>query len=141
MKLQSSTFLGRGWGFPPTFSRASFSVQMVEEGEDIRQSLLILFSTALGERIMVPEYGCELFELLFQALTTSLSTQMKVMVERAIVTWEPRIDVQSVVVAADGATPGLATITVEYVVRATNSRSNFVYPFYTNEANVPVPGP
>jgi hypothetical protein len=114
---------------------------MVEEGEDIRQSLLILFSTALGERIMVPEYGCELFELLFQALTTSLSTQMKVMVERAIVTWEPRIDVQSVVVAADGATPGLATITVEYVVRATNSRSNFVYPFYTNEANVPVPGP
>lgn len=141
MAISDRSFLGTGWSFPPTFSRRSLGVEMVSDEQDIRESLWILFSTARGERIMVPEYGCQLSELLFQALTKSLATQMKTMVTQAILNWEPRISVTDVSVEIDAKVAGLATINVAYVVRLTNTRSNFVYPFSTNEATLPSRGP
>jgi phage baseplate assembly protein W len=135
------SFLGTGWGFPPTFTRQSRGVIMVRDEEDIRESLWILFSTSPGERLMVPEYGCQLREMIFQALTTSLLTQLKDMVSRAILDWEPRITVEDVNVAADPEVAGLVTIDVSYTVRTTNTRSNFVYPFSLNEATIAPRGP
>lgn len=132
----AASFLGTGWSFPPTFSRASLGVEMVSDDRDIHESLLILFSTSLGERIMVPEYGCQLRRLLFRPLTKSLMTQMQTMVSRAILAWEPRITVEDVLVETNDSVPGLATITVDYTVRTTNTRSNFVYPFHTTEATL-----
>lgn len=129
-------FLGHGWSFPPTFSRALRGVEMVSGVVDIRESLRILFATGLGERVMLPGYGCDLWRMVFQELTPALLTEIKDMVEQAIVLWEPRIDVHAVDVYRDPDEDGLIQIAVVFTIRNTNTRSNFVYPFYMREATM-----
>jgi phage baseplate assembly protein W len=141
MKNLERAFLGTGWSFPPTFSRAGGGVEMVSEERDIRESLWVLFCTALGERVMVPEYGTALWQLVFQNVTTSLMTQIEDAVRQAILYWEPRIDVDAVTVEPDASVAGLVLVTVEYTVRSTNARSNLVYPFYLQEGTLPAQGP
>lgn len=141
MAATDRSFLGAGWGFPPTFTRQSLGVAMVRDEQDIRESLWILFSTTPGERVMVPQYGCALQELLFQGLTRSLLTRAEKMVRQAIATWEPRVDVHEIRVRESTDVAGLVTITVDYSVRLTNTRSNIVYPFYTREATLQGQGP
>jgi len=129
-------FLGTGWSFPPTFSRPLLGVEMVSGVADIHESLRILFSTTPGERVMLPEYGCDLWRLLFRGLTTTLMTEIKDMVEQAIVLWEPRINLLGVEVVRDPTQDGRIDIEIDFVVRGTNTRSNFVYPFYLQEATL-----
>jgi uncharacterized protein len=131
-----SAFIGTGWSFPPTFSRATASVEMVGDGTDIRQSLYVLFSTAPGERVMVPTYGSQIWTLVFRAVTTNLTTQLAEFVREAVLYWEPRIDVDDVTVTPDAGTAGLVLVTLEYTVRRTNTRNNLVYPFYIQEGTL-----
>ena len=114
---------------------------MVSGLEDIQQSLMILLSTRIGERVMVAEYGCALSSMVFENLTTALLTRLHDMVERAIVKWERRIRVDDVLTEIDPVEPGLVRIEVVYTIRATNTRSNFVYPFYVHEATIAPPAP
>lgn len=107
---------------------------MVSDEEDIDQSLKILLSTRHGERIMQPEYGCNLDVLLFETINTSLITFVKDLIEKAVLYYEPRIDLKQLDIVTDRVAEGLLTITGEYVIRATNSRYNLVYPFYLKEA-------
>ena len=129
-------FLGTGWSFPPTFSRLDASVVMVSDDTDIRQSLWVLFSTSLGERIMLPEYGSQIWQMVFQAINTTLTSRLQEMVRQAILNWEPRIDVDQVSVQPDATAHGLVLITVYYTIRRTNARSNLVYPFYIQEGTL-----
>src|SRR2546429_444720 len=105
-------FLGTGWGVSPTFLRALQGGGKVSGLADIRESLRILFATAPGERIMLPLYGCDLWRMVFRDLTMTLLTELKDMVEQAIVLWEPRIDVLSVSVVQDPVEDGLVRIGV-----------------------------
>lgn len=130
------SFLGTGWGFPPEFSRKAGSCRMVSGLEDIRESLAILLATVPGERVMVPTYGCDLQRFLFQDLTTGLIAQVRETVATAVVRWEPRIDLISCQVSADADQPALLLIDIVFRVRATNVRSNMVYPFYLSEATL-----
>jgi hypothetical protein len=127
---KSTSFLGTGWSFPPEFSRATGSVSLVSDREDIEQSLQILLATRPGERIMQPDYGCNLDKLMFEPLDTTLITYVEDLVKKAILYHEPRINPESVKVAEDTDQPGLLNVKVEYTIRTTNSRYNFVYPFY-----------
>jgi phage baseplate assembly protein W len=136
---KEKSFLGTGWSFPPTFSRATHGVVMVSDDQDIHESLWILFSTSLGERIMLPQYGSQLWRMVFRSITTTLRTEMKGMVAQAILYWEPRITVEDITVTADDAIHGLLLIDVSYTIRKTNVRSNLVYPFYTQEMTIPPP--
>jgi hypothetical protein len=129
----SNSFLGTGWGFPPTFIATARSVGMTEGQEDIHNSLAILLSTALGERVMLPDYGCNLEELLFEPMDTGLSTLLFDRIRTSILYYEPRIEVEDITVQTDRVTEGLLLIEVLYRVRANNSRFNFVFPFYKNE--------
>jgi uncharacterized protein len=126
-------FLGRGWSFPPAFDRQAKGVVMLEEEADIQSSLHILLSTRLGERVMLPTYGCNMDSLVFEAMNLTLLTYMKDLVENAILYHEPRIDLDKVVIDTTRQTEGLLLIEIIYVVRTTNSRYNYVYPFYLNE--------
>ncbi len=135
MAQSESAFLGTGWSFPPTFDRGDAEVVMVSGFADIKESLYILLSTALGERIMVPEYGCGLQQYVFQNVTTTWLTSLSTVVRTAILTWEPRVDVESVDSAKSDA-DGMVTISITYVVRLTNSRSNVVFPFYYREGTL-----
>lgn len=126
-------FLGRGWIFPPTFERATAGVDMLSGDEDVASSLEILLSTQRGERVMLPLYGCGVDALLFEPLDTRQKTLLKDMIETAILYHEPRVDVESVELRDDQELEGVVLIEVTYRVKSTNSRFNFVYPYYVNE--------
>jgi phage baseplate assembly protein W len=127
------TFLGRGWSFPPTFNRSRPGVDMLEHEADIASSLEILLSTLPGERIMLPQYGCNLTELVFESLDTRMKTMMADKVESAILYHEPRIDLESVRLDDSRELEGVVLIEIIYRVKSTNSRFNFVYPYYKLE--------
>ena len=132
-------FLGRGWAFPPSFSKWGHSVSLVDDVEDIRQSLYILLHTAQGERVMVPTYGCDLWKYVFRTVTTGLITELHDIVTTAILQWEPRIDLLAVKVSQDPGEQGRIDIEVDFEVRRTNVRANLVFPFYLADAE-PVGG-
>jgi hypothetical protein len=129
------SFLGRGWGFPPEFNRLTKAVNMLEDEADIKSSLEILLSTRLGERVMVPNYGCNLDELLFKPLTLTLKTFVVDLIKTAILYHEPRIEINKIEIDPTNELEGVLLIVLDYTVRATNSRKNMVYPFYKEEGN------
>ncbi len=132
MQENGNNFLGRGWKFPPQFDEAGGKVRMVSNEEDIHNSLEVLLSTKVGERIMQPEFGCNLDEMLFEPLTTSLKTKIKDLVFTAIYNFEARIKPLDVILTGKDL-DGLVEIEVQYMVKATNSRYNIVYPYYLIE--------
>lgn len=109
---------------------------MTADEEDIRKSLEILLSTRPGERVMRPNFGCDLSSLSFEPITSSLKSFIKDLIKTSILYHEPRITVEDVILNADQAQEGKIVITIEYIVRTTNTRTNFVYPFYTQEATI-----
>ncbi|MEM9836880.1 MAG: GPW/gp25 family protein [Bacteroidota bacterium] len=132
-KSRLKSFLGTGWSFPPAFNPLDHTVELVSEAADIRQSLHLLFSTLPGERIMKPEYGCDLQSMVFERLTASTEGQIIDLITTAVLRFEPRIILDEVIVTMDDALEGRINITVLYTIRITNSRDNIVYPFYFNE--------
>jgi phage baseplate assembly protein W len=131
-------FLGRGWSFPPTFDPFHRTVVMVAGDVDIRESLNILLSTSLGERVMLATYGVDLISKVFTTLTTTTANEIATMVARAITEWEPRVSVENVVVS-ESILDGWVAISIDYMVRQTNTRSNIVFPYYQVEATLPPP--
>lgn len=125
-------FLGTGWGFPPEFPRGSGGVTMTSDEDDIRASLAILLSTRVGERVMQPKYGCNLERLLFEPLDSGLAAYMKDLIRTAILYFEPRIILEEVGLELQQ-TEGRVDIQIDYRVASTNTRYNFVYPFYLEE--------
>src|SRR3954471_94356 len=119
--------------------RAAGAVVMVSDDKDIRESLWILFSTSLGERVMLAQYGNQLWRMVFRAIDATLTTEIQDGIAYAILMWEPRITVDTILVTADDTVNGLLQIDVGYTIRKTNVRSNLVYPFYTQEMTIPPP--
>ncbi|HOZ78808.1 MAG TPA: GPW/gp25 family protein [Ferruginibacter sp.] len=130
---QQNDFLGKGWSFPPTFNRTLRSLEMTEKTEDIEKSLQILLTTAIGERIMQPRYGCNMEDLVFESLDTGTRTIITDKIKTAILFFEPRIKVEKIELNDSKGQEGEITVHVEYSVPSTNSRYNFVFPFYRNE--------
>ena len=112
---------------------AAQGVEVTEKVLDIQRSLEILLSTKVGERVMQPKYGCNMDELVFESLDTTTKTIIKDKIQTAILYFEPRIDVKKIEMNTDNELEGIIMLEIEYVVRATNSRFNFVYPYYRNE--------
>lgn len=129
------SILGTGWSFPPIFSKAAKTVLMVSDKEDIEESLKILLSTTIGERFLQPKYGCNLDDFTFEAFNATVQTSLKLNLRNAIQFYEPRIRIAEVLLNTDLIHEGRLDIILEYVIIATNSRFNLVYPFYLNEAN------
>ncbi|CAA0119965.1 Uncharacterised protein [BD1-7 clade bacterium] len=128
------TFLGTGWTFPPRFSLAAGSVETVTGVEDIEQSLTILLSTRIGERFLEPTYGCDLQEFLFAPLNSGNRALLEDTVRDAVLYHEPRIRLEKLLLSSS-TNDGEVLIDIEYTVRTTNTRHNFVYPFYKDEGS------
>ena len=129
---EDRSFLGTGWSFPPTFTDGGNKLQMTSDEEDIHKSLEILLTTRIGERIMQPKYGCNTERLLFEPLDTTLQTYMQDLIRTAILHFEPRINLDKIELIPEP-NEGRITIMVDYTIKGTNSRYNFVYPFYIEE--------
>jgi phage baseplate assembly protein W len=125
-------FIGTGWSFPPLFDPSAGGVEMRTGINDIEESLRIIFTTHLGERVMQPEFGAALDQHLFDPMNSSRLSYLEDQIKRAILYHEPRIDAESVAVTPDEA-EGRLMIGIGYKVRGANSRFNFVYPYYLEE--------
>ena len=123
-------FLGRGWAFPPIFEAATGTLNMVEGKDDIQQSLGIILSTSLGERVMRPQFGCNLKTFQFEPINSGFMAYMRDLVYKALLIHEPRIRVDDIRILTVSVIEGKLLITVDYAVRTTNSRFNFVYDYY-----------
>jgi hypothetical protein len=130
---RSNTFLGQGWAFPPAFARSLNAVLLTSEEENIRENLQILFSTQQGERILNEGYGVSLLSFVFSTPDGDLITEINESIRNAVLFYEPRIKLNDVSTVVDEKNPALLNISIDYTVRTTNSRQNYVYPFYINE--------
>ncbi|SEG60892.1 hypothetical protein SAMN05421847_2936 [Halpernia humi] len=131
--MAENSFLGIGWAFPPTFSKSAGTVETVSQEIDILQSLQILLSTQLKERILRSDFGCDLTPLLYENITVTLLTKMKDIIKTAILLYEPRIKLIDTDFTRTDELSGLINIEIIYQINATNSRKNYVFPYYLEE--------
>lgn len=125
-------FLGTGWAFPVGTDYRG-NIELTEAEDNIEQSVEIIIGTAKGERVMRPEFGCEVHDYVFASADPATLSMIEDAVEEALVQWEPRIDVEDVSAEQDEANPNRVLVDIDYWVRSTNSSANMVYPFYLNE--------
>lgn len=133
MKETKNSFLGRGWAFPPAFNEEMRTLEMVEDDEDIKQSLRIILDTIPGERIMSPTFGCSIRNFVFELNDPTHITMLKDAVYDALLFNEPRIKIGEIEITDDTEIHGLIHINVHYTTIITNTRSNMVFPFYIKE--------
>ncbi len=125
-------FIGTGWSFPPAFDLGRAGVEMRTGIADIEESLRIIFTTHLGERVMQPQFGAALDQHVFDPMNSSRLSYLEDQIKRAILYHEPRIDAESIAVTPDER-EGRLLVAITYRVRGANSRFNFVYPYYLEE--------
>jgi uncharacterized protein len=131
--MSSNSFLGTGWSFPPSFEKSTGEVSMLRDEEDIQSSLHILLTTRIGDRVMQPTYGCNLDELVFESLSSTFKSFIRDLVKTAILYHEPRIKLNKVDLDDSRDLEGVSLISIDYTVRTTNTRFNYVFPYYKNE--------
>ena len=127
--MRRDDIIGSGWAFPAAISRTG-SVRLVSGVDEVDAAIRMILSTVPGERVMRPEFGCAMWELLFAPITAGTLGLVEQAVREALERWEPRITLQSVLATGDQAT-GSVTIVIGYRIRATNDVRNLVFPFYT----------
>jgi phage baseplate assembly protein W len=122
-------FEGRGWQFPIRLDNDGAIAEAREE-DKVRQSIEIILRTAPGERVMRPDFGCGIHDLVFDTVSGAMVGRVASVVAGALATWEPRIDVLSVNPQQDTDDPTRLLIEINYRIRSSNSRFNLVFPFY-----------
>ena len=122
-------FLGAGWKFPPRLDMRGH-IELIHQEQDVEEAILIILGTNKGERPMRPQFGSDLWRLQFAPNNAATASQAVSYVRDALLWWEPRIGVLDVTAAPDRRDPSRLLIEIRYLVRATNSERNLVYPFY-----------
>jgi len=133
MAKEIQSFLGTGWSFPPSFDKLDASVQMVSDVVDIEESIRIILSTIPGERLMQPDFGCDIKKLVFEIADTWLVSELNHIIYHALLQYEPRINFIGLTVADRSQQAGVLYVQLTYTIIATNTRHNMVYPFYYQE--------
>ncbi len=126
--MADEDFLGSGLHSPISLQDGKMKVS---KGDDlIRESILIILGTAKGERVMRPDFGCGINELVFAPNDVSTATLLSFHIKEALLQWEPRIDVLDISVQPDSTEQNRLNINISYKVKATNTKKNLVFPFY-----------
>lgn len=122
-------FIGRGVSFPLRVDQSG-SIAMTDGVSDIDSSIRMVLMTAPGERLMRPQFGCRIWELMFEPINANTLGHMSEAVREAIGRWEPRVQLDDVRLDPSGQANGEVRIEIDYTVRTTNDKRNLVYPFY-----------
>ncbi|MBS0032279.1 GPW/gp25 family protein [Chitinophaga sp. 22321] len=130
MTKDIKSFLGTGWSFPPSFDKSAASVLMISDIEDIEESIRIILTTTPGERTMLPDFGCNIRKLVFEVADARFSGELNHVIYHALLEYEPRIKMIDCQVVDQTMEKGVAYVQINYIVIATNTRHNMVYPFY-----------
>jgi Bacteriophage baseplate protein W len=127
--LAPREFLGVGWAWPVE-ATADGEIALARYEESVRQSVWIILGTSPGERVMRPDFGCGLQDLVFSVGNATTEGLVAEEIRRSLIRWEPRLDLVDLQVAADPARVDVLLVRITYRVRATNNVFNLVYPFY-----------
>ncbi len=127
------SFLGRGWKFPVGVDPATGRIAMSEHEQDIREAIRIILATALGERVMRPDFGCGIHELVFSTISRATTGLFESRVREAIMKWEARVELVQFDISTRDAANGKLEIQMTCRVRDTNNEFNLVFPFYLTE--------
>src|SRR5262245_42578819 len=122
-------FLGVGWAFPPHIN-ARGGLSLARHERDIEEAIHMILLTVPGERVMRPEFGCRVHELIFESNDTSTEGLAAHYVEEALAMWEPRIRMVDVAARVDPDDASRLLIDIRYEIRATHDRRSLVFPFY-----------
>lgn len=133
MALDPKSYLGRGWSFPVRLHEKEGTIRLSEYERDVQESIWIILSTSKGERVMRPDFGCGIHDLVFEVINTTTLAEIENNVEQALGIFEPRIDVRKVSALTGGGMDGQLRISIDYFIRGTNNQLNLVYPFYIKE--------
>lgn len=128
----SKEFLGRGWKFPVKLSSRG-SIDESQYEDDVSEAIKIIIATSMGERVMMPEFGCGIYDYVFESPNTTTLGLVEASVRSSLIYWEPRIELNDVSVSSDESEGNKLLIKVGYTVRSTNNEYNLVYPFYLKE--------
>ncbi len=135
MEIIDRSFLGTGWSFPPTFRRQWYGVEMLSEDADVYSSIGIILATITGERVMLPTFGCNLQPFVFEPMNVPNIAMIEKIVKEALVIHEPRIIVEELASELLQDPEGSRLeVTIHYSIILTNTRYNYVFPFYVSEA-------
>ncbi len=85
---------------------------------------------------MRPDYGCNLEDMLFESVNESLLTYIKDLISKSILYYEPRIQLKKIDILTDNVVEGKVKVEVDFIVRSSNTRFNFVYDYYQREATI-----
>jgi len=127
--VRDREYIGQGLAFPLQLDPRG-GIALASGERDIEQAIRIILMTAPGERMMRPEFGCRIHELVFaphDAATESLAVYY---VQEALARWEPRIDLQAVDIVADPRRDGVLLVEIKYQIKDTHDERSIVYPFY-----------
>lgn len=122
-------FLGKGFAFPMRVDGRGM-VETSTGERSVAEAIRLILGTAIGERVMSPEFGCQIHELVFHPVDANTCSMVSFYVDQALTKWEPRIDDTTVNVYPDPTAENTILIIIEYRVRSTNNLDNLVYPFY-----------
>lgn len=123
-------FLGAGWGFPLGVD-ARGRIGLARGEQDVEQAIKMILLTPKGQRVMRPDFGCLVHELMFAPNDGTTAGLAQYYVQEALEMWEPRIGVRSVNANPDPTGASRLLIEIEYEIKATNDRRSLVFPFYT----------
>jgi phage baseplate assembly protein W len=129
----AKAFLGRGWKFPVGVDPQSGRIAMSEFEQDIKEAIRILLATAPGERVMRPDFGCGIHELVFATISRATIGLFESRVRESIIKFGARIEIIKLDISAKDAVNGKLEIQLTYRVRETNNEFNLVFPFYLTE--------
>ncbi|MGH3797782.1 MAG: GPW/gp25 family protein [Pseudonocardiaceae bacterium] len=131
-------FLGAGWAFPVR-TDATGSIALVRHEREVQESIRIILGTAPGERPMRPEFGCAIHDLVFAPADATTAGQLAYHVRQSLERWEPRIELEDVIVHFGEVDTGTLLIDIRYTLRDTNDPRNLVFPFYVIPSHEPRP--
>lgn len=127
------SFLGRGWAFPPHLNDRD-RISMVDADTDIKQAIYIILNTAPGERVMHPDFGCNIHDLIFWPANDQTAAIVERYVTEALTRWEPRIRLHEVRAIPEATEVGQMLINIVYEIKQTHDKRSMVYPFYLTPA-------
>jgi phage baseplate assembly protein W len=123
--------IGSGWRFPVGIDERRGGIALAYDHDEIEEAIQIILSTPLGYRVMRPEFGSRIHELIFAPINAGMAATVRRYVEEALGYWEPRIELLDIETSADPDRPSCLLITITYRVKASHDERALVYPFYT----------
>ena len=129
MNTPAKDFLGTGWAFPVGVD-ARGRVSLTRRERDVEEAMMMILLTPVGQRVMRPDFGCRIHELVFAPNDASTEGLAVYYVEEALARWEPRISLREVTAAADPNSPERLLVRIDYEIKASYDRRTLVFPFY-----------